>query len=365
MFQPMFADPDWDSLVASQYPQLAGISYFDYRTSSPSPTIVVDRISSLGRQLFPSPHSSEEQSAFDRALWSLRTGIADLFSVSLLNYAVVIFGTAQSALDEIFEGFQWARGSHFIIDNSFQIGTTSSIQFAEKAGAVPATDESSSSAHSLLCISYSPTNVAKAVKFQSRCSGNHHILVDATQAAPFEFADLSRTSFDFVLLSMTKICGVELCPTLMRLEAAELLSPFFYGGGAVAFSCARSPTHRNFLSHSKRFENGTPPMLAIFSSLDGLRLMNEFRKRENVRERVANLIGRFTGAIEGRLNWALDEVQKTVFVDIEGAAQVRQALAEEGVLVGVEGDALAVSFGLPTSERDVDALVEALLRAKG
>jgi selenocysteine lyase/cysteine desulfurase len=318
-------------------------------------------VKSLGRKLFPSPHSSEEQSDFDRALWFLRTGIADLFSVSLVNYAVVLFGTAQSALDEIFEGFQWSRGSHFIIDSSFKIGTDSSVQFAEKAGAVLATEESSSSAHSLLCLSYSETNLAKAIKFQSRCSGNHHVLVDATRSAPFAFADLSRNSFDFVILSMKKICGIELCPALMRLEAAELLSPFFYGGGAVAFSCARSPTHRNFKSHSKRFENGTPPMLAIFASLDGLNLMNEFRKRGQTVERVNGLIAKLLEGIQGRFDVKIDDAEKTVFLKLEKAVELRQALIERGVFVGLEKDYLAISFGIATVEKDVDALVEALL----
>jgi selenocysteine lyase/cysteine desulfurase len=163
---------------------------------------------------------------------------------------------------------------------------------------------------------------------------------------------------------MKRICGIDLCPTLLRLEAAELLSPFFYGGGAVAFSCARSPAHRNFLSHSKRFENGTPPMLAIFSSLDGLNLMNEFRKRKNVQQRVGKLIDRFTNGIQGRFDWVVDQVQKIVFVQMEGAVEVRQALVGDGVLVGVDGNSLSVSFGLPTSKRDVDVLVDALCKLR-
>jgi hypothetical protein len=81
----------------------------------------------------PSPHSSEEQSEFDRSLLLLRKKIACLFGVSLINYDVVVFGSAQSALDEIFEGFQWSRGSTFVIDASFTIDPTFSIQFAERA----------------------------------------------------------------------------------------------------------------------------------------------------------------------------------------------------------------------------------------
>jgi hypothetical protein len=76
---------------------------------------------------------------------------------------------------------------------------------------------------------------------------------------------------------MTRICGIELCPALMQLEAAELLAPLFFGGGAVAFRCARTNIHRSFRAHSKRFENRTPPQLAIFCALDGIQVMDELR----------------------------------------------------------------------------------------
>jgi hypothetical protein len=173
-----------DELIAREFPYLGDLHFFDYRTRSPIPTVISDRIRSFGQKLFPSPHSSEEQSDFDRALTLLRKNLTDIFGVSLIHYDVVLFGTAQSALDEVFEGFPWGRGSHFVIDKSFRIDTTSSVLFAKKAGAILTTNESSSSAHSLLCLSYSPENVAKAVNFQRRASGSHHVLLDATQAAP-------------------------------------------------------------------------------------------------------------------------------------------------------------------------------------
>jgi selenocysteine lyase/cysteine desulfurase len=349
-----------DSLVEREYPYLADLHFFDYRTRSPIPAVISSRIRSFGQKLFPSPHSSEEQSDFDRALALLRKSVADAFGVSLINYDVVLFGTAQSALDEVFEGFPWGRGSHYVIDRSFRVDTRSSALFAEKAGAVLSTNESSSSAHSLLCLSYSPENVAKAVAFQRRASGSHHVLLDATQAAPYAFADLTRNSFDFVILSMVKICGVDLCPALMKMEAAQLLVPLFYGGGAVAFSCARAFIHRHFSANSKRFENGTPPQLAIFAALDGFNLMTEFRKQFDVNEMADRLIARLLSAIEGRFGFILDDVEKTVFVTVGDAAAVQRQLLAKKIIVGVENDAVAVSFGFPSRDGDVDALLAAL-----
>jgi selenocysteine lyase/cysteine desulfurase len=277
---------------------------------------------------------------------------------------VVLFGTAQSALDEIFEGFRWTRGSHYVIDKSFRINAASSIFFATKAGAVLGTNESSSSAHSLFCVSYSPENIPKAVNFQRRGSGSHHILLDATQAAPYEFADLSRNSFDFVILSMMKICGIDLCPTLMKLDSADLLSPFFYGGGAVSFSCARTSVHRHFRSHSKRFENGTLPLLAIFCALDGLILMTEFRKHCRVCERAEKLLRKLVKGIEGKFVSEVNAVEKTVILKMNNASVVQQELLKEKIIVGVEGDGLMVSIGFPTRESDVDVLIEALLKLR-
>jgi selenocysteine lyase/cysteine desulfurase len=349
---------DHDALVTREFPQLADLHYFDYRTRSPLPTVITNRVRSFGRKLFPSPHSSEEQSDFDRALTLLRKGITELFGVSLINYEVVLFGTAQSALDELFESFPWARGSHYIIDKSFKIGTNSAIRFAETAGAVFSTDEASSAARSLLCLSYSIDNLEKAIKFQRRGLGNHHVLLDATQAAPYDFADLTRNSFDFIVLSMVKICGIDLCPTLMKLEAAQLLAPLFYGGGAVAFSCARAFIHRPFRAHSKRFENGTPPQLAIFCALDGLNLMIEFKKKLPVVEIVDQLIKRFLEGIKGKIEFEVDQVEKTVFLKVNDPVGVQQQLIRKRIIIGVEGSRVAVSFGIPTREADVDALVQ-------
>jgi hypothetical protein len=149
-------------LIARFYPELSSVCYLDHRTRSPIPSLIPLRISSFGRSLFPSPHSSEEQSEFDWSLLLLRKKATSLFGVSLMNCDVVLFGFAQSALDEIFAGFQWSAGSQFLTNPSFTIDSTSAINFAEAAGARPGQPDISSSAHSLLCIVYSPTNSARA-----------------------------------------------------------------------------------------------------------------------------------------------------------------------------------------------------------
>ena len=108
-----------EALVGGQFPQLRDIAFLDYDKEWPVPLVSIETTKSLGNKLLPSPHSSEEQSDFDRTLMLLRKAAADLCSVSLANFDVIVFGTAEAALDAIFESFGWTPGSKYIIDDTY------------------------------------------------------------------------------------------------------------------------------------------------------------------------------------------------------------------------------------------------------
>ena len=227
-----------DSLIAEQYPQLSDLAFFDFAHEAPIPKAVMARIKTLGHRLLPSPHSSEEQSEFDRVLMLLRKEVAGLFSVSLANFDVVVFGTPEAAVEAVFESFR-SRESRYVVHESFGIDTAGAEKLAELAGVKKAAFDSAVSGPTLLCVSGTQSGVALATEFRSRKPGSVYVLANATPAAPFWFVDLIQNSCDFVLLSMKPICGIEICLALFKKEAAELLVPAFYGGGAVAFSCER------------------------------------------------------------------------------------------------------------------------------
>ena len=382
----------FEDYIKNNYPQLTNTSFFDYHFMSPISTSQIQKIKSLSQNLIPSPHSSEEQSDFDRALSLLRSNIVDLFGTSLINYTVVLYQTRESAIDQIFESFPWNNGSHYIIhpnfDHSIQI-SKSTFNFANKHGATQILKESEnfsnslksvtkSSSHSLLLTSYydQQESLNQASQFQKQGFGVHHILLDATPAAPFHYPNLSSNSFDFVLLSLKKICGIELCALLIKLQAAEQLRPQFYGGGAVAFSCARSPSHRNFKSHTKRLENGTPLLLSIFASYEGLtnltRLINSTISfaddtTNNLSDKIDQLIAKTVDQINQlnpNIKCDVDQWEKKItftFDDPEFDAKSMQLkYIENKVIVGVnDNNQICASFGFGVRDADVDHFVEA------
>lgn len=382
-----------DEYISNNYPQLNSTSFFDYNFTAPISTLQVQRIKTLSQKLIPSPHSSEEQSDFDRVLSLLRSRIADLFSTSLINYSVVLYQTREAAIDQIFESFPWNNGSHYIIhpnfDRSIKI-SESTFNFAHKLGANQILKESKdftndiksikkSGSHSLLLTSYydQQDSINIANQFQKQGFGVHHILLDATPAVPFQYPNLSNNSFDFILFSLKKVCGIELCALLIKLQAAEQLRPQFYGGGAVAFSCARSLTHRNFKSHTKRFENGTPLLISIFASYEGLINVTELINStisvseessialsENIDRLMIKMVDQID-QLKQNIKCEINHWEKKVTFSFENpkfddAKMMQIKYIENKVIVGVNNDnQICASFGFGVRDADVDNFIEA------
>lgn len=382
----------FEEYINNNYPQLNSASFFDYHFTAPISTSQIQKIKSLGQKLIPSPHSSEEQSDFDRTLSFLRSDIAELFSTSLINYSVILYQTRETAINQIFESFPWNNGSNYIIHPNFDYSikiSESTLNFANKLGAKQILKEANdftnsiksvtkSSSHSLLLTSYydQQESINIANMFQKQGFGVHHILLDATPAAPFHYPNLSTHSFDFVLFSLKKICGIELCALLIKLQAAEQLKPQFYGGGAVAFSCARNLTHRNFKSHTKRFENGTPLLLSIFASYEGLNDITKLTNSNitfnddttnNLSEKIDQLMLKMAEQVtqlNSNIKCDVNQWEKTVTFTFDtpgfDAKLMQVKYIENKVIVGVnDNNQICASFGFGVRDADVDHFVEA------
>lgn len=382
---------DFDEYLKSNYPQLNSTPFFDYDLTAPISSQQIQTIKQFGQKLIPSPHSSEEQSDFDRTLALLRATIAELFSTNLINYSVVLFQTPEAAVDTLFESFPWRNDSHYIIDPDFQKFvhlTPSTFNFPNKVGATQLLQESTHfseaiqkipklKSQSLLLTSFTngQESIDAAFQFQKQGLGLHHVLFDATPAVPFHFPNLSMHPFNYYLISLKKICGIEFSALLIKHQAAEQLKPQFYGGGAVAFSCARNLTHRPFASNSKRLENGTPSLISIFGSyrgvIDVMKFVNSpinisgqtLTLSQNVdmlMKKLVDGLNQLGKNIQCEINeWTKEVTLQFTDPQCQDAKELQKKFIANQVIVGITDDnTLCASFGFGVREVDVNRFVE-------
>lgn len=284
-----------DEIIFDEYTHLNNKAFFDYETTSPVSKTQINKIKTIFKKIQPSPHSSEEQSIFDRSTFYLRENIADLFFSNQLRCSVVIFPTREAALDLIFESFPW-NGYKLVVDDDF-IDISCSKSFLDKYGVTVLKNTGKLPDKSVFCFRYDKNNVPKKDH-----SGSNFFVCDSTRNGCFDLPNLSNSPFDFTLLNLKQVCGADVCVLVLREVSADKLVPFFYGGGAIRFSCATTMDHENFESHSKRFENGTPSMLPIFSACGGIELLKKLKKVGNFSERAKDLCGDLESILRKKLD---------------------------------------------------------------
>lgn len=359
-----------EEFISQQYSQLQDLVYCDYSRQCPISQNQIDKIQMLGQKIQPSPHSSEDLSEFDRVLDLLREDLTHIFNTSRVRYATVLFPDMKSAIDSIFEGFPWSEGSHFLLDTENSINQNDfswSINFAISSGATQVDFSNLKSvrshSHSLLYCTYRPDLLPEITSFVNNGSGNHQVILDATALAPYEYPNLFEHSLDFCVISLERVCGSHLCACLMRLDTADLLAPHFYGGGAVAFSCARTFTHRNFRSHTKRFENGTPSIMHIFTAYYGLQTVNKILSFEEAKENITNVFNGFMEMLRVKfptLPVHPDPEAHLVHIEFQNASDVHQKLLSKRICTGLEDGAIRFSFGICSKMADIDIISQAL-----
>jgi len=344
---------DIDTYLSKEYPHLEAASFFDHKRFCPVSKSQIESVKTLGHKLHPSPHSSEEQSDYDRAIVLFREKMADMFGTNQVNYAVVIFPDCDTAINYIFESFPWKAGFNLSISNEFGIDVTPSLVFPKRFNVEVSPIEKTHS-KSLICVPYNEKSLEKIHELRKGSSGTRYFLCDATPLCNYELPDLSSIPLDFVLLNMKQFCGVDMCVAMMKLESADLLVPLYYGGGAVAFSCARKMTHINFRSHTKRFENGTPAVLPLLSAFAGICIKEDINKMVNQKERIKTHTMLFYEAAKSTNKFQVEMVNDfTCTLATVDAEASWKFFIEKKVYFGLENGKLIATLSVLNSQKDI------------
>ena len=352
-----------EKLISNEYKHLSETAFFDYEKMAPISQSQIERMKSISVKIQPSPHSSEEQSSFDRSLTTIREKLADIFNSSQVSFAAVLFPSRESAIYSIFEGFPWKNGFTLILDSNFHVNLDEAMKFptALNAQIIQSPNPNQKLNQKFLyCFTYEDDILERIDKLRATSDGTRFFICDATKNGTFQLPDLNAVPYDYTLLSLKHICGADVTACLMRLTSADKLVPAYYGGGAVSFSCARKGYHVHFKSHSKRFENGTPSMIPIFSGVVGIDLWQKMKKLCNLEERAQTIIN------------ALAEQSKNYFEVIPNGKfsirlikedsnpeELQSLFAERNVFLGVDGNALIASVGIASKMSDVQIFANA------
>jgi selenocysteine lyase/cysteine desulfurase len=239
----------------------------------------------------------------------------------------------------------------------------------------------------------------------------YRVLLDAAAFVPTKALSLSTVPADFVALSFYKLFGY---PTgvgalVARRDALALLRRRYFGGGSVQFVSVQNGLARA-KPGSERFEDGTPNFLAMPAVADGLRWLDRlglYRIEQHVSTLTRLLLGRFAALGErvvvygpsatcdrgGTIAFNLRRDDRLLpYEEVEAAARERGIAIRGGCFCnpgaaerafGIPADraadcfrgrftvprfraclggapvgALRVSLGIPTTPRDLDALVD-------
>ena len=352
-----------EELISNEYKHLSGTAFFDYGRMAPISQSQIEKMKSVSVKIQPSPHSSEEQSSFDRSLTTIREKLADIFNSSQVSFAAVLFPSRESAIYSIFEGFPWKNGFTLILDKNFHVNLDEAMKFptALNAQIIESPNPTQKLNQKFLyCFTYEDDILERIDKLRATSDGTRFFICDATKNGAFQLPDLNAVPYDYTLLSLKHICGADVTACLMRLTSADKLVPAFYGGGAVSFSCARKGYHINFKSHSKRFENGTPSMMPIFSGVVGIDLWQKMKKICNLNERAEAIIH----ALSEQLKQYFEVVPNgkysiRLIKEDANAEELQSRFAEKNVFLGVEDNALVASVGIASKMSDVIIFVSA------
>jgi len=150
----------------------------------------------------------------------------------------------------------------------------------------------------------------------------------------------------------------------VRREVIQDLQPTVTGWFAQSDPFAFDSTHHVPASTAARFQSGTPPVMALYAALAGIRLLRELGM-SNIESRIAQLTRRFIrGAVERRwkLKTPVDSDGPLVVIELTEAARIAAALSERQIVVSTRNDGLRVSFHAYNTGADVDILLDALER---
>jgi selenocysteine lyase/cysteine desulfurase len=150
----------------------------------------------------------------------------------------------------------------------------------------------------------------------------------------------------------------------VRRDVIRTLLPTVTGWFAQSEPFAFDSMHHNPASTAARFQSGTPPVMAAYAALAGIRLLRDLGLSK-VESRIAQLTRRFIAGAVARgwkLKTPLDSDGPLVVIELAEAARIAGMLSERQIIVSTRDDGLRVSFHAYNTSGDADTLLDALER---
>lgn len=123
--------------------------------------------------------------------------------------------------------------------------------------------------------------------------GGHVFLDAASSSAP----DLSIYKPDFVFVSLLKLTGAHGGAVLIRRGQESLLIDPPPSGGTVLFSCARTGEYKSLPLVFQRLEAGTPSYIDAALAIAGLRTRRRFGDEDSIRSHLMSLSRKFESGL--------------------------------------------------------------------
>jgi selenocysteine lyase/cysteine desulfurase len=190
--------------------------------------------------------------------------------------------------------------------------------------------------------------------------------VDAYQSLGTVPVDVKRDNVDLLASGMLKyLLGIPGIAFLyVKRELAERLSPAATGWFGQANPFAMETTRLDYAPDTRRFDTGTPPVIAAYVAEAGLSIINEVGV-DRIHSRIMELSG-----------YAIDKAQELGFavlgpssvaergasvpLVIPNAHQVEMKLLERGIIASARGPALRLAPHFFTLEEEIEAALLAI-----
>jgi selenocysteine lyase/cysteine desulfurase len=193
-----------------------------------------------------------------------------------------------------------------------------------------------------------------------------YFMLDDYQSCGTRPVDVHQLQADFYVAGALKYllgtAGVGFL--FVKRELIQTLQPTLTGWFAQSEPFAFDSLHHHLASNAARFQSGTPPVMAVYAALAGVRLLRNLGL-EKVELRIGELAREFISGALAR-GWKLKTPKNStgplVVIESRDAARVVNELAKQGIVVSSRNNGLRVSFHAYNTPGDIDVLFEALGR---
>jgi selenocysteine lyase/cysteine desulfurase len=192
------------------------------------------------------------------------------------------------------------------------------------------------------------------------------VFVDAYQAAGVVPVDVGELDCDYLVSGALKyLLGVPGIAFLyVRRGTARDLDPQLTGWFGRVNPFSFDPTGTDFPPEARRYETGTPSVVAAYAAAAGLELLSTL-DRAAVHRHVVDVTGKLHAALAAngeRIGSPVDDASRGPMVALYDDAPERLAayLAERRIVTSPRGNFVRLSVHYYTDDADIDAVVRAV-----